>query len=54
MDISFNAHHHIVDLICTVGVSTIFTWLNGVAFISLVPKIDATTIQNQPLLNAER
>ena len=28
---------------------TVFTWLNAAAFISLVPKIDAVTIQNRPL-----
>ena len=31
---------------------TVFTWLNAAAFITLVQKIDAATIQKRPLLNA--
>ena len=36
------------DIVC---MHTIFTWLNAVAFITLVPEIDATTIQTRPLLD---
>ena len=32
-------------------VFTVFTWLDAVAFITLVYKIDAATIQTQPPLN---
>ena len=34
---------------CSYVHSTIFTWLNAVAFISLVQKIDVATIQVQPI-----
>ena len=30
------------------------TWLNTMAFISLVPKINVATIQNPPLLDDQR
>ena len=33
---------------------TIFTWLNVMAFITLLRKIDKPTIQVQPLLNTWR
>ena len=34
--------------------TTIFTWLNATAFITLLPKIDAATIQIWPLLVAHK
>ena len=33
---------------------TIFTWLNAMAFITLVPKINVPTIQNMLLLDAQK
>ena len=34
--------------------STVFTWLNAAATITLVPKIDAATIQTRPLLDTQK
>ena len=34
-----------------VSAYTVFTWLNAAAFITLVPKIDAATIQTRPPLD---
>ena len=33
---------------------TVFTWLNIVAFITVVPKIDAATVQNWPTLSSQK
>ena len=38
-------HNNTVQINRSYG-CTVFTWLNAVAFISLVPKMDAATIQN--------
>ena len=39
---------------CYVSLFTVFTLLNTTVFITLVQKINAATIQNQPLLDAQR
>ena len=36
------------------NIHTVFTWLNTVATITVVAKIDAATIQIQPLLIAQK
>ena len=39
---------------CYDSLFTVFTWLNATTFITLVQKINVATIQNRPLLSAQR